>query len=408
MTNLVGFLRKNAAFLAAGMLLTFGSSFGQTFFISIFAGEIMQTFSLTDGQWGAIYGGGTLASAVVLIWAGALTDRMRVRRLGVMVVFGLATACAFVALNTWVVLLPVSVFLLRFFGQGMMSHMSTVAMARWFVATRGKALAIAGSGYAVGEAALPLLFVWALTFSNWRALWVVVAVACLLILPILLRLLRQERTPQSLTEGAGRSGMQDRHWKRGAMLGHPLFWCMLPSLLGPGAFVTAVFFQQVHLTEVKGWSHISFVALFPLFTSVGILSMMITGWAIDRFGTWRLIPFFQLPIALSFMIMAGADTLLGAALAISLMGVTSGANSTLPAAFWAEFYGTKHIGGIKSIATAAMVLGSAIGPALTGALIDRGIEFPDQMWAISMWFLATSALVGLAVTRAARTLSRAT
>ncbi len=408
MTNLVGFLRKNAAFLAAGMLLTFGSSFGQTFFISIFAGEIMQTFSLTDGQWGAIYGGGTLASAVVLIWAGALTDRMRVRRLGVMVVFGLATACAFMALNTWVVLLPVSVFLLRFFGQGMMSHMSTVAMARWFVATRGKALAIAGSGYAVGEAALPLLFVWALTFSNWRALWVVAAVACLLILPILLRLLRQERTPQSLTEGAGRSGMQDRHWKRGAMLGHPLFWCMLPSLLGPGAFVTAVFFQQVHLTEVKGWSHISFVALFPLFTSVGILSMMITGWAIDRFGTWRLIPFFQLPIALSFMIMAGADTLLGAALAISLMGVTSGANSTLPAAFWAEFYGTKHIGGIKSIATAAMVLGSAIGPALTGALIDRGVEFPDQMSAISMWFLATSALVGLAVTRAARTLSRAT
>ena len=75
MTASLAFLRNNAAFLLAGILLSFTSSFGQTFFISIFAGEIMATFSLSDGDWGLIYSAGTTASAIVMVWSGVLTDR---------------------------------------------------------------------------------------------------------------------------------------------------------------------------------------------------------------------------------------------------------------------------------------------------------------------------------------------
>jgi MFS family permease len=200
--------------------------------------------------------------------------------------------------------------------------------------------------------------------------------------------------------------MGGQHWTRAQMLRHPLFWCVLPSILGPSAFVTALFFQQVHLAEVKGWSHVSLVALFPLYTVVSTLFMLLAGWALDRFGTARLMPFYQLPIAASFLVMAGADSLWLAALAFVLMGMTTGANSTLPSAFWAEFYGTRHIGGIKSIATAAMVLGSAIGPAISGVLIDRGIVFPDQMIGIAIWFVVASGLIWFGVSTAARSLTR--
>ena len=44
------------------------------------------------------------------------------------------------------------------------------------------------------------------------------------------------------------------------------------------------------------------------------------------------------------------------------LALTTGANSTLPNAFWAEFYGTAHMGSIKAMAAAIMVFGSAIGP----------------------------------------------
>jgi MFS family permease len=406
MTAALAFLRDNAAFLLAGALLSFTSSFGQTFFISIFAGEIMSTFSLSDGDWGLIYSLGTTASAIVMVWSGVLTDRLRVRVLGAIVFAGLAFACLFMAFNTYAALLPLSIFLLRFTGQGMTSHIATVAMARWFVATRGKALAIAASGYAVGEAILPVLFVAAMTLIDWHYMWMVAALFILLMLPVMQRLLRQERTPQSLAESDTALGMDGRHWTRKAMLRHPLFWFVLPSILGPSAFVTALFFQQVHLAEVKGWSHVGFVALFPVYTGVSTLFMLLAGWAIDRFGTKRLMPFYQIPIAISFVVMASAESLWGAALAFALMAMTTGANSTLPSAFWAEFYGTRHIGGIKSIATAAMVLGSAIGPAISGVLIDRGITFPEQMLGITMWFLLASGLIWFGVTTAARSLSR--
>ena len=66
----LAFLRNNAKFLGAGMLLTLNSSFGQTFFISIFAAQIMAAFALSDGEWGMIYAIGTTASAVVMYWAG--------------------------------------------------------------------------------------------------------------------------------------------------------------------------------------------------------------------------------------------------------------------------------------------------------------------------------------------------
>lgn len=400
------FLRTNAPYLTVGCLLTFASSFGQTFFISIFAGELRAEFGLTHGTWGAIYAAGTVASAIVMVWAGALTDVFRVRVLAVAVLGGLAFACLFMAILPTLWLLPLVIFLLRFTGQGMSSHIATVAMARWFIATRGRALSIASIGFAVGEAILPILFVAMLVFLPWRSLWVIAAVLVLMILPIVGRLLREERSPRSIAEASEAVGMYARHWTRREVLRHWLFWVMVPAILGPSAFGTAFFFQQVHLAEVKGWDHLELVALFPIYTGVSIVSMLGSGWLIDRWGTGWLMPLAQIPVACAFFVLAGAESLMFAAVAVSLLALTSGANATLPGAFWAEFFGTRHLGAIKALAAAGMVLGSAIGPGLTGALIDLGISFPDQMVWIGIWFLTVAGFVGFGLARARRHLPR--
>ncbi|KUJ78038.1 MFS transporter [Ruegeria marisrubri] len=398
------YLSDNAAWLAAGVLLTFLSSFGQTFFISIFAGEIRAEYGLSHGEWGGIYSLGTTVSAIVMLWAGPLTDRFRVRVLGPVVLVGLALAALAMAFNRWLVLLPAVIFLLRLFGQGMSMHIAVVAMARWFTATRGRALSIATSGYALGEALLPILFVSAMDLVDWRLLWVAAAGIALLGLPILARLLRQERTPQSLSDTHSATGMEDRHWTRREALGHPLFWFVVPALLGPGAFITAFFFHQVHLAEIKGWLHVELVALFPAFTTAGVLAMFASGWALDRWGTARMMPFYQLPMAAGFLVLTFAGTLAGGLVAMLFLALSTGANSTLPSAFWAEFYGTRHIGAIKAAAAAVMVLGSAIGPGVTGVLIDLGIGLETQFAGIAAYFVATCALLWIGVSRAARTL----
>ncbi len=398
------YLRNNATWLGAGVLLTFMSSFGQTFFISIFSGEIRAAFGLSHGAWGGLYSLGTTVSAVVMIWAGGLTDIFRVRVLGPAVLAGLALATVAMAMNTWLVLLPVVVFLLRLFGQGMSTHLALVAMARWFTATRGKALAIASVGFSVGEALLPVTFVAAMALLDWRWLWVIAAGVTLLGIPILLRLLRQERTPQSLSSEYSATGMNGRHWTRREAIFHPLFWFMAPALLGPSAFITAFFFHQVHLADTKDWRHIELVALFPIFTSVSLLSMFAAGWALDKWGTARIMPFYQLPMAVGFGIVGLTSSIGGATLALMFLALTVGANSTLPSAFWAEFYGTRHIGAIKAMATAVMVLGSAIGPGLTGVLIDLGMPLDIQFLWIGGFFVLVCVLTRIGIARAVQTL----
>ncbi len=396
------FLRDNGAWLGAGVVLTFLSSFGQTFFNSVFSGEIRNAYGLSHGAWGGLYSLGTTVSAVVMIWAGGLTDIFRVRVLGPAVLAGLALAALAMALNSLLFLLPVIIFFLRLFGQGMSVHLAMVAMARWFTATRGKALSIASVGFAVGEALLPVIFVAAMVFLDWRLLWLMSAGVVVLGIPVLLFLLRKERTPQSLATAYSSVGMQGRHWTRRQALLNPLFWFMTPAILGPSAFITAFFFHQVHLAEIKDWQHIELVALFPVYTGVSLLSMFAAGWALDKWGTARIMPFYQLPMAIGFMIVSATDTLGGAALALIFLALTVGANSTLPSAFWAEFYGTRHIGAIKAMATAVMVLGSAIGPGLTGVLIDQGMALDNQFLWIGVFFIAVSALVWIGVTRAVR------
>jgi MFS family permease len=387
------FLFKNAPWLASGALLTFLSSFGQTFFISIFAAEIQTEFALSHGAWGGIYALGTTTSAVVMVWAGGLTDKFRVRTLGPLVLMLLAFSCLLMAINPYAVLLPVVIFALRLTGQGMTSHIAIVAMARWFIATRGRALSIAALGFSVGQAVLPIFFVILLGLMDWRILWVVSALICVAGVPLLVRLLRHERTPQSMANDNPSFGMDGRFWTRFDALRHPLFWCMVPSILGPSAFNTAFFFYQVHFAELKEITHVTLVAQFPLYTAIAVGAMLLSGWGLDRLGTPRLIPFFQVPIIAAFILFGLADGLMTIILGFIMLGLTAGATATLPGAFWAEFYGTKFIGSIKALATAVMVLGSAIGPGITGVLIDFGVGLETQFYGIAVYFaLATMVL----------------
>ncbi len=396
------FIRANAPFLAAGVLLSFTSSYGQTFFIAIFAGEIRGAFGLSNGAWGGIYTLGTTVSAVAMVWAGALTDRFRVRVLGGWVAVLLALACvAMAAVPVWWALVPVIVAL-RLLGQGMMSHLSVVAMARWFVATRGRALSVSSMGFALGQAVLPVLFVALMGSFGWRALWLLAAVLSLAAAPVLMRLLAAERTPQSVAQTTQSEGMDGRHWRRAEVLRHWLFWAMVPALLGPPAWGTALFFHQVHLTEVKGWPLAGYVALLPLYTATSVAATFATGAAIDRFGTARLMPLYLIPFGVAFALMWEAQSLWGAAAALAVFGIATGAQSTLPSAFWAEFYGTRHLGAIKAMAAAVMVFGSAIGPGITGWAIDLGVDFPRQMIAIAAYYAITCAVVGAAILRARR------
>ena len=387
------FIRSNIAWLLAGFILALNSSFGQTFFISIFAGKIQSYFNLSHGDWGSIYMIGTLASAIVMVWAGTTSDIYRTRSIGVLVLVGLSLSTLLMALNPAVWLLPVIIFLLRFLGQGMLPHISSVSMSRWFVLQRGKALAISNTGYALGEAFLPVVFTILMLTYHWQHLWVLASLFCFLMVPLIWILLQNERTPQSIAEEVISFGLLGKSWSRKEVLTHPLFWLMLPAIIGPSACSTSFFFQQVYFADVKGWTHLQLVALFPLYTLVAIAFNLISGWALDKFGLDRILPFYQIPMVFAFILFYFVSTQMGLAVGLCFLAISAGANSTLPTAFWAEYYGTQFLGTIKALGTAIMVLGSAIGPGMTGLLIDWGFGIEKQYFIFGLYFLFSTLLM---------------
>ena len=389
---MLDFLRMNARWLAAGFLMMFMSSFGQTYFISLFSGEIRGALDLSHGAFGTIYGVATLASAASLIWVGKIVDRDNLALVGVFIALALASAALGMAFAAGPIALFVVIYALRLFGQGMMMHTAQTAIGRWFVATRGRALAISGIGFPTSEAILPLLTVALVAWLDWRAVWVLAA--CVLVFftaPALFLLLRQNRASAARSE-ATKPVKPQRQWSRVEVLRDPFFYVLMSGLLAPSFIGTGVFFHQVHMVDSKGWQLAWFAGAFPLYAGVSVASGLAAGVLIDRFTAKRLLPVVLVPQAIGTAVLGLTDGVWVIPVFMVLMGMTAGLMATVTGAIWPELYGTRHLGAIRSLAMAAMVFATAGSPFVLGILIDRGVAFDHQL-AVMGLYMGAAAIV---------------
>mgnify|MGYP005624603835 FL=1 len=161
-------MRIDPRLLAYGFLMTMCSTFGQTFFVSLYADYIKADFSLSNGEFGAAYSMGTIASAAVLTWSGHWIDRLDLR-LWTKIVIGLfSLACLTMALAQNFLTLVIAIFLLRQAGQGLMTHTAMTSQARYHDKARGRAVATAGLGFPAAESFVPVVGVMLAVAIGWR------------------------------------------------------------------------------------------------------------------------------------------------------------------------------------------------------------------------------------------------
>lgn len=381
------FSRTNSRWLLGGVLLTFFSSVGQTFFIAAFAGAIRADFSLSHGDFGAVYMMATLGSALTLVFIGRLLDEIEIYKVAAGLIVALAVACCLMASARTVPVLLLVIFLLRLFGQGMMSHTAMVAIGKWFVAERGRAVSIATTGHQLGEGILPLAVVSLLLVAEWRTAWLVAAAALLVVaLPLSYVFLSIPRTPSQADRDNHEAG---RQWTRAEALRDLPFWAVCTGVVAPAFIGTSVFFHQVHLSELKAWAPGVVASSFAVMSIASVSVGLLTGQLIDRYSAKRLLPVFLFPLALGCSVLALVDTPLAMAVFMFLLGVSYGVSNAVFGAIWPEIYGTRHLGAIRAIVSAAMVFSSALGPGLTGWLLDRGIGFEIQLLFMSVYCLLT-------------------
>ena len=361
-----------------GFIFTFFSSFGQSYFLGIFNSSIRETLSITHGQFGSIYASATLCSSLLLIWVGKKIDDVNIFKFAFFVIILLSFACFFFSKVSSVLLLFIGIFLMRFSGQGMMSHTASTTISRYFTKTRGRALSINWIGLSSAEFTLPVLMVYLLTFIDWQNLWLVFSIIVLIVLPIVsflliknLNLDSREANDENIKQ------VEIKQWKRREVIKDYRFYIISLNMLAmPWIFSGFAVFQSFVQTS-KGWGPYIIAQSFMSYSVFSVLTLFLSGFLIDKFSSRKLLIYMNIPLLLAAIILFFFDTPIIAFIFLGLVGSSNGFANILGSSTWAELYGVKYLGSIKALTTALMVFATAFGTALFGYLIDIGFTVGD-------------------------------
>ena len=359
-----------------GFIFTFFSSFGQSFFLGIFNTSIRETLSITHGQFGSIYAAATLCSSLLLIWLGKKIDDINIFRFSIYVTLLLSFSCFFFSKVSSVIILFIAVFLMRFSGQGMMSHTATTTVSRYFTKSRGKALSICWFGLSSSEFILPVLIVFLLSLTTWQNIWMIISLVILIFLPlasyILVRSVKLDTREQTDDDEFKEENI--KQWKRIEVVKDFKFYVVSMNMLAMPWIATGVFVYQSFITTSKNWGPFVIAQSFMSYSVFSVLTLLISGILIDKFTSRKLLIFMNIPLFLSTFVIINFDAPITAFVFLGLIGISNGLANVLGSSTWAEIYGVKHIGSIKALTTALMVFSTAFGTALFGVLIDIGFS----------------------------------
>ena len=365
------FIYKNLNLLFFGFLIAFASGFGQTFFISLFSQDFRDTFELTNTEFGSLYSIATVLSAITIIWAGKLIDTVSLKKYTLAIILGLALTCLMASLVFNVFFLFLVIYFLRLFGQGLMGHTSRTTMARYFNTNRGKALAISGFGFSIGEIVYPATIVFLLLTIGWRLTWFSSSIFIIIFFGIIFYFIFKINNFKKENNGSEKIDLSELSWRRRDVLKDFKFYMYLPLSLLMSFTVTGFLFHQVYIAEIKSWTLINLAQGFIFYAISGIIGSIISGILIDKLTGRKLIPIHLLPMLAIFIVMLFSDHVYVLYLYMAGLGLSNGFTENISNSLWAEMYGVKNLGSIKAMLTFFGIMASASSPFLYGIILDQ-------------------------------------
>jgi len=377
------FITNNRTLLGFGFLAVFWGNYGHSFFVAWFGASIQEALSLSAAEYGSAYFFANIASAASIVWAGALLDKVSLKKYCTALAFGLAGAALIMAMSWNFVSLCVGLYLLRLFGQALLPHAGITTMSRHFELDRGKAISIAGCGVPIGEIILPLIAVFFIAHFGWRVTFLAIAISSLVFfLPASRFLLWKSeesflKRVEDTVETSSKKVPSDATAKH--MLLDKRYWMSVPAMSLPAFIVTGILIQQAFILKEMEWSTVWFAVCFVAYGGAHWISSLLAGVCVDRFSALKILPFYLLPLIITQFVLAFGRGELVALLVMLLLGITMGANQPVSTSFWAEAYGTKNLGAIRSVNVSVRVFIGSLSPVIFGLAIDSG-------WALTSLF----------------------
>jgi len=366
---------------------------GQTAGIGVFTDYLIESLGITRNQLSLAYMIGTITSGLILPFAGKLLDRLGVRFMSLFACIGLAVSVItlsfvgringfFTAIfaSVWVpVFVAAFAFLLvRFFGQGNMTMVGRVAMARWFNHWRGIATAISGVPVSFAFSAAPWILNELINYFGWRqACWVMAG--AIGVGMTLLGLIFFRDTPEDC--GLKMDGVSDdklnkkqskelhkvyRQFTRPEAVRDLSFWAFALGLGVHGLIVTAVSFHITSIGLEMGKSREDAILMFFYSSFIAIPVRFTVSYFVDntRLRLKWVLMMMSLAIFGYTFGLAYFNTLPGFIITIATVGTSTGIWGVLCSVSFPRYFGRKHLGAISGLNMSVIVVASAIGPAM--------------------------------------------
>ena len=374
-----------------GFIFTFFSSFGQSFFLGLFNAPIRNELNITHGQFGNIYAVATIFSSLLLIWVGKKIDDYKILNYSFFVIILLFLSSLFFSFISNIYLLAIGIFLMRFSGQGLMSHTSTTTISRFFEKTRGKALSTAWFGLSTAEFFLPVFITYLLIIYSWRSVWQGIAIIVILFLPLVILNTIKSIQLDSREENQDKNyeKIEIKSWKRREVIKDYRFYIVSLNMLAMPWIATGVFVYQSFISESKMWASYTIPKAFMVYSITSIVTLIISGFLVDKFSGRKLILFMNLPLLLAMFTLFQFNNEIFAYIFLGLIGVSNGLANILGSSTWAEIYGVNYIGSIKALTTAFMVFSTAFGTAVFGLLIDSSFSIENIAFIGAVYILVS-------------------
>jgi MFS family permease len=362
--------------LPLAMLMLMFTAPAQTYGVSVFTPYIRESLGFTPAQIAAIYMAGTLLASLPLVWIGGCMDRFGLRRTITVVVVCFMGACLLVAQARGVMTLLLGFFVLRLFGQGALTMLSSNTLAFWFHRRLGLATGLKSIGVAASIAFAPRLHYLLIQSYGWRVAYLIMGVLIgAVLLPLMALVFRnQPADVGQVLEGtdapAQSTGttvtLPEDTWTFAAVLRTVSFYIAAASFALWALVATAISFSAAAVFEHRGMPVDEAAAQVTiLFSALGfalLISNVAAGVLADRVPSHIMLALTMLSLGLVGWVMA----IPGSERHAHWIGATLGASQALMIAtggtIWVRYYGRAHLGRIRGAVMTWVVAASSMGP----------------------------------------------
>lgn len=355
----------------------FFSGPGQTYTNSVFIESYLQEFGWSHTAVSSIYSLATLCSGFLLFTIGKLTDRLGRRFMLTFVSLMLGLACIGSSFVVGMISMFIGFFCIRLFGQGSMTMIPNTLVSQWFIKKRGRALSFAGLGGLIGASFFPPFANWLIETYEWRFAWRVLGIMLLVLFtPLAYFFVRNQPEDVGLRPDHSSGELDQQHaiedsWTLSEAIKTRAFWFMLVCMAIPAMLFTGLTFQLFSILGDQGVDRTTTALVLSFIPMVSFGSSLISGFIAERVKTHTMLSITFILNAIAPLIwLIFNEPYMVFPFAI-LWGFAQGFMNIPMALVWPNYYGRQHLGSIQSVTSAAMVIGSALGPIAFGLTYDQ-------------------------------------